>query len=168
MPRGEKVKGPDGNVKKNKSYRHAWGDIKKAIGTGHFAQAVTREESIIRDRLISFLCKVNELNRNDPSVKNMPLRILVKRWKKTCPDPIRDAYFADLQTSTDEWIKKRNKVIHEIVASLPGEEHPDVIEFKGEEKSAAVDGVRLVKSIQNWCDRMKYKMRKEIKHKSVS
>lgn len=162
MPRNEPLKGPDGNVNKYKSYRHAWGDIRKAIGTGHFAEAVAREESIISDRLLSYLCYMRVLKQEDSQNQAKKLNELIQRWKKSVPEPIQDRFFDDLQTATDDWRKKRNKV-HGMVKSLPGQDHQDPLEFKKEEKQVALDGERLAKSIQNWYRRVKDQIKKNEK-----
>ncbi len=47
----------NGNVAKYLSYREAWARIKLARRQGFFLEAVTIDESIISDRLLSFLEK---------------------------------------------------------------------------------------------------------------
>ena len=55
MKNAKAVPIPDGNGPKYFSYREAWGRINKAQAYGFYLEAVTLHESIIADRLISFL-----------------------------------------------------------------------------------------------------------------
>jgi hypothetical protein len=50
-----------GNVVKYLSYREAWTRIKQAQEQGFYLEAVTLEESIITDRLISYLVGVGAI-----------------------------------------------------------------------------------------------------------
>jgi|SRR5579871_1003630 len=53
---------PDANINQYFSYREAWGRIRRAKGHGYYLEAVTLEESIIADRLISFLVSAGKLD----------------------------------------------------------------------------------------------------------
>jgi hypothetical protein len=57
---------PTGNTAKFFSYAAAWGWIKRAIAHRFFLEAVTLEESIVADRLISYLCWVGALKTDGP------------------------------------------------------------------------------------------------------
>lgn len=163
MPRGVKPKGEEGNVIKYKSYAMNWGGIKKAIGSGHYIEATGIQESIIRDRLLSFLCKNGVLDPATPETKMKSLSNLMDMWKKHSPIPLQDEFFSDLYTAAHEWRKRRNKVAHESVVSLPGEIHEDPALHNEMARQTAVDGERLVKSIQNWYGRVKYQWRQAAK-----
>lgn len=163
MPRGVKPKGEDGNVTKYRSYAKNWGGIKKAIGSGHYIEATGIEESIIRDRLLSFLCKSGALDATDPATKKKNLATLIDMWRKHSPVPLRDDFFSDLHLAAHEWRNDRNKVAHESVVSLPGEIHEEPEVHKEIARQTALRGERLVKSIQNWYGRVKYLWRQEEK-----
>jgi len=154
MPRGQKPKGEKGNQQKQLSYARSWGKIRKALGTQHYSEAINLEESIIRDRLLSYLCRVGKLDPSDPRVKHRSLHQLIKLWRNQVKGPISDRFYSDLQGETDEWRKRRNR-IHEAVVSLPGEEHGDHFAYESEIQQTAIDGERLAKSIQNWYRREK-------------
>jgi hypothetical protein len=119
---------PGGNASKYFSYSEAWVRIKKARGFGFYLEAVTLEESIIADRLISFLVCAGELAA-DSQIEKRSFGQLVQQWTKAVPEPIPTTYFPDLRTAIEEWRKRRNRVVHGMVKSLPGAEHADVLDF---------------------------------------
>lgn len=155
MPRREKfVPIPDGNTAKYFSYIEAWGRIRKSIGHGFFLEAVTLEESIISDRLISYLVRVRAV-KLDATLERQSFASLIKTWKSHVPEAISDSFFADLQTSIDEWRERRNKVVHSMVKSVPGADHQDILDFKKEAEFVALQGERLAKSLCNWYKKIK-------------
>jgi hypothetical protein len=54
---------PKGRIKKYLSYREAWSRIETAKDNGYYFEAVTLEESIICDRLISYLISSGVIDR---------------------------------------------------------------------------------------------------------
>jgi len=145
---------PDGNVAKYFSYMEAWGRIKKSIAHGFYLEAVTLEESIISDRLISYLVRVKAV-KPDAKLERQGFANLIKVWKYQVPEPIRDSFFTDLQTEIDKWREDRNKVVHGMVKSIPGTDHQDILNFKKEAELIALKGERLAKSLCNWYKKMK-------------
>src|ERR1700682_2729324 len=122
--RSQAVPIPHGNAKKFFSYSEAWVRIKKAQGYGFYLEAVTLEESIIADRLVSFLVCVGEIQA-DSKVEKHSFGQLIQRWMKRVPEPIPIKYFPDLRSAIDEWRKHRNRVVHGMVKSVPGSNHND-------------------------------------------
>ena len=139
---------PDGNAAKYFSCREAWGQIKKARAHGYNLEAITLEESIISDRLVSFLVRVGEIKPDDKCVNI--LHQLILKWKKRVPDPIKSKYFPNLQDAVEKWSKERNKFLHGMAKSVPGTGHQDVLDFKKEAEFAAMQGERLANLLQNW------------------
>ena len=139
---------PDGNVTKYFSCRAAWGQIKKAKAHGYYVEAIALEESIISDRLISYLVRVEEIKPDDRCTKYFGQ--LIAKWRKCVPQPIKDKDFPDLQAAVEEWSKKRNKMVHGMAKSIPGAEHQDILEFKKEAEFVAMQGEKLANSLQNW------------------
>ena len=86
---------PEGNANKYFSYSEAWVRIKKARGYGFYLEAVTLEESIIADRLVSFLICVGEIQA-DSHVEKHSFGQLIQQWTKRVPEPIPTKYFPDL------------------------------------------------------------------------
>lgn len=144
------------NLPKFFSYAMAWGWINRALGHRFFLEAVTLEESIIADRLISQLCRIGAL-KVDRSLERQSFASLIVAWKKAVPTPISDPFFQDLQSATDEWRKRRNHVVHGTVKSIPGSVHQDIGTFKDEAEKCAKDGKRIAMSVCNWCEREKRK-----------
>ncbi len=151
---------PNGNSTKYFSYREAWGRINGAIARGFYLEAVTLEESIISDRLISYLCKTKVLVA-DEKTERKNFSQLIAKWKKQVPNPISDKYYDDLQTSLDNWRESRNKIVHGMVKSIPGKDHQDILDFKEEAKIAAIQGERLARSLCNWSKRINKQLSKE-------
>jgi hypothetical protein len=86
---------PDSNPTKYFSYKEAWGRISRAIGHGFFFEAVTIEESIMCDRLISYLCRVHV--KADANLERQSFANLIALWKKQVP-------YAD-RSSSSNWLR---------------------------------------------------------------
>jgi hypothetical protein len=140
---------PDGNAAKYFSCRQAWGQIKKAKANGYYVEAIALEESIISDRLLSYLVRIEEIKSDDKG-KFHSLDQLIKKWRKRVPGPIKNREFSHLQEAVEKWKGERNAKIHGMAKSAPGTEHQDIIEFKKDAERVAKDGERLAKALQNW------------------
>lgn len=140
---------PDTNGAKYFSYREAWGRINKAQGHGFYLEAVTLQESIIADRLISFLVCVGAIEP-DTRLEKHSFGQLIQQWTKLVPEPIPTKYFPDLRVAIDEWRKRRNKIVHGMVKSLPGTYHDDVLNFLKEAELVALQGSALARAISDW------------------
>jgi hypothetical protein len=134
----------------------AWGWISRAIAHRFFLEAVTLEESIIADRLISQLSRFGALKAGR-DLERLSFASLISAWKKAVPTPISDQFFPDLQSATDEWRKRRNYVVHGTVKSIPGSVHHDIGTFRQEAEKCATDGKRIAMCVCNWCEREKRK-----------
>jgi hypothetical protein len=126
--------------------------MKRALARGFYLEVVTIAESVISDRLISQLGRLGALKAGVP-VKKLSLASLITVWKRTVPEPIRDAHFAELQSATDMWRLRRNLVVHGIVKTVPGGAPPNTADFKKDAETVARDGYRLAKSVCNWYTR---------------
>jgi hypothetical protein len=145
---------PERNANKYFSYSEAWVRIKKAQGSGFYLEAVTLEESIIADRLVSFLVCVGEIQA-DSQVEKHSLGQLIQRWKKRVPEPIPTKYFHDLCSAIEEWRKHRNRVVHGMVKSVPDSSHNDVLDFLKEAEFVAMQGEALAHLISDWVKKTK-------------
>lgn len=167
MPRGIARKGSAGNMTKQARYVRDWGlSVNKAIGTQNYREAVMTLAGILEDRLLSFLFKARafESNKTADSIKKTRLGELRTLWKKHATEPLEDRFIGDLYSAVQEWAHRRNRIAHGgagSLKSLPGEDHPDPNEFDAFAKQTALDGVRLVKSVQNWYNREKGRRRRE-------
>src|SRR3954447_19605293 len=145
---------PEKNSLKYFSYREAWGRIRKAQVYGFYFEAVTIEESIMADRLISFLVHVGAI-QPDTRLEKYTFGQLVRRWTEIVAQPISTKYFPDLRIALDDWRKRRNKIVHGIVKSAPNAEHEDVLNFLNEAELVALQGGAIARAITNWCRKIK-------------
>src|ERR1039458_9885579 len=79
---------PGRNANKYFSYSEAWVRIKKARGFGFYLEAITLEESIIADRLVSFLVCVGGIQA-ESRVEKYSFGQLIQLWTKRGVQPIR-------------------------------------------------------------------------------
>jgi len=76
------------------------------------------------------------------------------------PEPIPTEYFPDLRIAADDWRRRRNKIVHGMVKSLPGANHGDVLNFLKEAELVALEGCALDRAIANWGRKHKRRFRK--------
>lgn len=141
---------PKGNAPKYLSYREAWSRIEKAQEQGFYLEAVTLQESIITDRLISYLVGVGAIERAVELHKYPSFGNLIKKWKIHNPNPINVQNYSDLQSAVDKWRLQRNKVVHGLVKSHPGTATDKVIDFLEEAKLTAERGKTLARAVSYW------------------
>ena len=157
LMKSEKTEAPvSGNAEKYRSYREAWARVKQAQEHGFYIEAVTIEESIISDRLTSYLVDAGLVSRQR-RLKDYPtfgnLISIWRRWANTQLASKMDRDNRDrlalLIDSVDLWRQKRNQIIHAIVKSHP---HTPTTEIEGFVKLAqdsAAEGMRLARAV---CD----------------
>ena len=149
---------PKGRVKKYLGYREAWSRIRIAQKNGHYLEAVTLEESIICDRLISYLVSNGALARPVSGNNHPSFSSLIGLWKRTEGTPISEGGFSNLQESVDTWRILRNKVVHGIVKSYPDTEPDDITSFLEEAERAAEEGRKLARAVSKWREKAKKQM----------
>jgi hypothetical protein len=150
---------PDKNDKKYFSYREAWGRIRKAQGHGFYLEAVTLEESIMADRLISFLVRTGAAQPTG-QLERRSFGQLIDQWMRVVPEPIVTKDFPDLGFAVNEWRKQRNFVVHGMVKSVPGTDHSDVRSFLREAEQVAARGAALADVVTGWCKKAKRQFQK--------
>src|ERR1019366_8797915 len=158
---------PGGNANKYFSYSEAWVRIKKARGSGFYLEAVTLEESIIADRLVSFLVCVGEIQA-ESRVEKCSFGQLIQLWTKRAPQPIPVQYFPDLRSTVEEWRKHRNRVVNGMVKSMPGAQHSDVLDFLKEAEFVAFQGEALAHAVSDWVKKAKKQFIKTNESSSVA
>lgn len=142
---------PKGNASKYLSYKEAWSRIEKAQEQGFYLEAVTIQESIITDRLISYLVGVGAIERAVELHKYPSFGNLIDKWKKVQnPKSIHIQDYRDLQAEVDEWRKRRNKVVHGMVKSHPGTATDKILDFLEEAKLTAEQGKTLARAVSDW------------------
>lgn len=138
---------------KNERYTEAYARIDSSIETKHFFEAITIEESIISDRLCSFLEATNTL-KSDQIYKQLFANLIIL-WKIVTKNPgtIWEAC-DELISKVDKWRRQRNKYVHGLV-KFPNQKAniQNTEEFlKGAEKTAN-EGKYLANSVCDWRNR---------------
>jgi hypothetical protein len=144
-----------GNAAKFLSFREAWARISASRQAGFFLEAVTLEESIIADRVMTYLTETAEAGSSPPGGKCPGLCSLIRAWKERHPAPITEKNFADLPVAVDAWRPLRNHVVHGMVKSRPGEPTMPVEDFLEQARQAAEQGNQLARALSNWCRKAK-------------
>ena len=146
---------PKGRIKKYLSYREAWSRIKAAKDNGYYFEAVTLEESIICDRLISYLISSGVIDRPVAGNNYPSFGRLIELWKQCTGMPISEGRVGNLQESVDEWRKLRNNVVHGMVKSYPDTEPDDITSFIEEAERVAEEGKKLARAVSEWRKKVK-------------
>jgi len=131
------------NSTKYWSYIEAFDRMESAQKLGFFLEVVTIAESIISDRLLSFLWKRGSLDASKHDVTTS-FGKLIEKWKAY------DAADTTLAEKVDTWRKKRNTVVHSIVKSIPGTEHSDIDDFLAQAEKTATEGKELAEEVRTW------------------
>ena len=149
-------KAVNGNGAKYLSYREAWARIKLARRQGFFLEAVTIEESIISDRLLSFLEKRCGLTLKDTTKGN--LNQIIQKWHgeasaRLQSDPTEGETLRALNDRLQAWRSGRNEVVHGMVKSKArsGDDHID--NFLQAAEAYAQSGERLARDLDAWVRR---------------
>ena len=140
------------NSEKYLSYKEAWTRINKAIKAKFFLEAIVIEESIMSDRLISFLIRPGAKNKiKKGKYENWPpFNALIDCWKKEFPNGIVGNEYKCLINEIDKWRVKRNNSVHAIVKSDPGMPTIDVKVFLDRASKTAKQGKNLARALLNW------------------
>jgi hypothetical protein len=120
-------------------------------------EAITIQESIISDRLISFLSRPKasrplskKKNEQFPSLNQ-----LIRQWRLEFPNALQSGSYLDLIEAVDKWRRIRNEAIHAIVKSDPGESTQPIDLFLQKAQEAAEEGERLTREVCKWCKKEK-------------
>ena len=135
-----------GNAQKYLSFKEAWARVKSAQEAGFYLEAIAIQESIMSDRITSYLSYKAML----PRKKRPSFADLVREWKKDTTVP-EGKEFGDLRFAIDDvWRSMRNEAIHGLVKSEPGMPTMPVEEFIELSRCAARMGEKLAREVQNW------------------
>jgi hypothetical protein len=135
------------NAPKYQSYREAWRRIDSAMAGGFFFEAVTICESIISDRLLSFVRGVTQANDIGT---NTNFSRLISLWRENVKIQSQESSLDGLIDKVDCWRKERNKMVHGFVKSLPGTATMPVDEFLADARKAADEGIKLARAVSAW------------------
>ncbi|MCG9727023.1 hypothetical protein [Vibrio brasiliensis] len=137
------------NIKQQR-YIEAYDRIESSITSEHFFEAITIEESIISDRLASFLEATDTLKPDQVHRQNFSSLIMLWQLATKTPGSIWENC-DELIQKTDKWRKERNKYVHGLV-KFPSQKAniPNTKEFIAGAKKTAIDGKELAREISNW------------------
>jgi hypothetical protein len=135
------------NTTKFLSYKEAWRRINDATAKGFYFEVVTLCESIISDRLLSYIRGVDK--RSKASI-NTPFANLIREWRELLNGdiPWRDAL--DLGAEVDAWRKERNTIIHGLTKSEPGTPTLESQPFITRAEQTAKTGAKLARYVSGW------------------
>ncbi len=133
---------PNGKASKFFSYREAWTRIKLAQEHGFYFEAVTIQESVISDRLVSYF------RNSDIVLKREYLIDLIRKWKEF--PMIQHKHIDNLQEAVDIWRDNRNKIVHRIVKVEVDSEVCAIDNFLVSAQSVAEEGTVLARAVCDW------------------
>lgn len=145
---------------KKERYTEAYARIDSSIKTKNLFEAITIEESIISDRLASFLEATETLKSEQVHRQSFANLIILWRVATTNPGTIWEAC-DELISKVDSWRGQRNKYVHGLV-KFPNQKAniPNTEEFlKGAEKTAN-EGKSLANLVSDWRNRQAHVKRK--------
>lgn len=135
------------NPNKGKSHQEAWRRIAIATTEGYYFEVVAICESIISDRLLSYVLGVDQTCKFKETTN---FGSLIDKWRDLSSGILPPHGSVDLGEAVDTWRKERNSVIHGLAKSLPGTPTEPVPAFINKAKSTAEDGVKLAKAVKKW------------------
>ncbi|MFN3166260.1 MAG: hypothetical protein ACE37H_04260 [Phycisphaeraceae bacterium] len=134
------------NDSKFESYREAWGRIVSSIQDGYFFEAVTLEESVISDRLLSYIIGNDKICKFD--VKTGLAKLIAKM--ASIAKTIGDEQSLALAVEIDTWRERRNEIVHGLVKSYPGKSTSPVNDFLMTAEQTALEGKILARKVSDW------------------
>ncbi len=156
------AKATKGDEAKFLSYAEAWARIRAARKHGFFLEAVTIQESIISDRLSSFVVKSCG---EDPTSKSLrTLHNLTGAWIKLSCDHLPTAAecrieMNELHLRLNRWRDERNDVVHGLVKSRASKGDDHIEDFLTRAATAALEGEVLARQISKWVDAARREMK---------
>ena len=133
------------NVTKGVSYTWAFARMKQAADSGYFLEAIAIAESVISDRLLSYIrSKGSKISVNQATVGALGKQ-LKERAFKTDDDAIMQ-----LAADVQEWSCRRNVAVHAAAKSEPGTPTLPLTDFVRQARDAARDGRILARRVAKW------------------
>lgn len=133
------------NTSKGASFSYAFKRINDSIKAEYYLEAVTLAESIISDRLLSFV----QHHKKTTNVKT-PFYKLIRLGEKYNKVSFTNKKGIELFDALNSWRIERNKCIHSVAKSEPGQPTRPVDEFVNKSKEAAINGKALARLICDW------------------
>lgn len=138
---------------KKERYTEAFARIDSSINSEHYFEAIAIEESIISDRIASFLESMHLLKVDDLHRYSFASLITLWKFAVLSPGAIWEPC-EGLIKEVDEWRKQRNKYVHGLV-KFPHQRAniPTTKEFLQGASYAAFMGKELSRSVSDWRSR---------------
>ena len=153
-----------GNKPKYLCYAEAWTRINQAIEADFPFEAIAILESIMFDRISSYLNRIG----SKPKQKGFEsFANLIVRWGKNHSEPVACTGYADLRDDIDRWRETRNEAIHDIVKPPANAGSERIDDFLTQALQTAKDGKKLANALQNWDKKKTRELNKVEKDKSV-
>jgi len=155
-----------GDEAKFLSYAEAWARIRAARKHGFFLEAVTSQESIISDRLTSFVVKNCGEDSSSNSLRT--LHNLTGAWIKLSCGHLPTAAACrnemdELHLRLNQWREERNDVVHGLVKSRASKGDDHIQDFLTRAATAALEGEVLARQISRWVDNARREMKSAIR-----
>jgi hypothetical protein len=138
------------NHLKGESYTHAFRRINEAIEQGFYLEAVTLAESIISDRLLSFV-----KYHNGKVTVRTSFHTLINSAKKFNATQVLTKSGEDLFDALDRWRIERNACVHSFTKSEPGTAPESIYDFNRTAEKASKSGKTLARHVCSWHKKMK-------------
>ena len=138
---------------KKDRYTEAFARIDSSISSEHYFEAISIEESILSDRIASFLDSMELLKSDELHRQSFASLITLWKFAVLSPGAIWEPC-EGLIKKVDAWRKRRNIYVHGLVR-FPHQKAniPTTKEFLDGAKDAAVKGKELSRSVSNWRSR---------------
>ena len=140
-------KSTKGNHEKFLSYKLAHGRMKGAVEAGFPLEAVAIAESLITDRLLTFI----NFHGADFDPERSTLGGVAQKAAKICRVKTKDLQGEALASEAERWAKERNSILHSIAKSGQGV-GPKISgdTFVEHAHSVAERGLELLKKVKSW------------------
>lgn len=135
---------------KQQRYVEAYSRITSSVRSGHFFEAITIEESIISDRIASFLEATNTLSSE--YIHRQSFSALIELWRLAVKNP--GSIWEDCEAliqQVDSWRQERNRYVHGLV-KFPNQKAnvPTTQQFIDGARKAANEGATLARNVSDW------------------
>ena len=141
----------NGNVSLYARFVEAWKRIEGSIEARYFFEAIAIEESIMSNRLTSFLFGIGLMTKDEAEGNpHKPFATLISRLRSAASDP-RWEDPAALAVKLDSWRKQRNTALHALTKSFPGHSpRVPLSKFLEDVEETAREGKELARFVSNW------------------
>jgi hypothetical protein len=150
MVRGMMVNSGEPNTTKYESYAEAWRRIKAATEAGFYLEAIAIQESMIFDRLRSFVEHFSDIEIMDKTPYSTLILHLEAVLNKDAKKERRWNNDKELIERLKKWGDRRNRAVHRIVRSKPGTPTQPIDEFLIKAQETAEQGAKLAREVSEW------------------